>query len=325
MAGTREDATLIVELAKWGAMIGLPEAEQEDLRRRLRPRTPPTRSTPRSRRCSSGTRRSERSSRTTFSTATSSTTGSGSPARGTASARPLSKARELAGVPELFANFEELGARARASGTRPRARARAAALLRLACHHWRPWRPLTVRFPSPSSTPASAGSPSCTSASCRFRTRTSSTSATPRASRTATAAPDELLGFARELAGILLERGAKLLVVACNSATAAALPALREELEGRVPVVGVVTPESRLAAAATAQRARRADRHAGHGRERRLRPRARRGRAGGRAARAWPRAELAPLIQEGGEVDAPRGELRRGALPPAASRRASTP
>ena len=36
--------------------------------------------------------------------------------------------------------------------------------------------------------------------------------------------------------------GAKLLVVACNSATAAALPALREELEGRVPVVGVVTP-----------------------------------------------------------------------------------
>jgi glutamate racemase len=46
---------------------------------------------------------------------------------------------------------------------------------------------------------------------------------------------DELLRFARELAGILLERGAKLLVVACNSATAAALPALREELEGACP------------------------------------------------------------------------------------------
>ena len=46
--------------------------------------------------------------------------------------------------------------------------------------------------------------------------------------------------FARELAGILLARGAKLLVVACNSATAAALPALRDELEGRLPVVGVV-------------------------------------------------------------------------------------
>src|SRR5918999_74842 len=61
----------------------------------------------------------------------------------------------------------------------------------------------------------------------------------------------ELLGFARELAGILLDRGAKLLVVACNSATAAALPALRAELEGRVPVVGVVTPESRLSARAS--------------------------------------------------------------------------
>ena len=63
--------------------------------------------------------------------------------------------------------------------------------------------------------------------------------------------PEELRAFAGELAGILLARGAKLLVVACNSATAAALPALREELERRVPVVGVVAPESRLAAAAT--------------------------------------------------------------------------
>ena len=44
--------------------------------------------------------------------------------------------------------------------------------------------------------------------------------------------PEELRVLAR--AGrILLERGAKLLVVACNSATAAALPALRERLAGR--------------------------------------------------------------------------------------------
>ena len=114
--------------------------------------------------------------------------------------------------------------------------------------------------------------------------------------------PEDLLAFARELSAILLERGAKLLVVACNSATAAALPALREELEGRLPVVGVVTPESRLAAAAT-----------------------RNGKVGllatpatvgsGAYARALAEtapeaelhalasAELAPLIQEGGEVD----------------------
>ena len=113
---------------------------------------------------------------------------------------------------------------------------------------------------------------------------------------------DQLLAFARELAAILIERGAKLLVVACNSATAAALPALRRELGGRLPVVGVVRPESRLAAAAS-----------------------RSGRVGllatpatvasGAYARALAEAaphaelhavasaELAPLIQEGGEVD----------------------
>jgi glutamate racemase len=62
---------------------------------------------------------------------------------------------------------------------------------------------------------------------------------------------DELREFALELARILLADGAKLLVVACNSATAAALPALREELGERVPVVGVVRPESRLAASVT--------------------------------------------------------------------------
>ena len=113
---------------------------------------------------------------------------------------------------------------------------------------------------------------------------------------------DELLAFARELAGILLARGAKLLVVACNAATAAAVPVLRDELRERVPVVGVVRPESRLAAAAT-----------------------RNGRVGliatpvtvasGAYARALAEAapaaelhavasaELAPLIQEGGEID----------------------
>ena len=62
---------------------------------------------------------------------------------------------------------------------------------------------------------------------------------------------EQLLSFALELSDILVERGAKLLVVACNSATSAALPALRERLDGRIAVVGVVAPESRLAAAAT--------------------------------------------------------------------------
>jgi glutamate racemase len=61
----------------------------------------------------------------------------------------------------------------------------------------------------------------------------------------------ELREFALELAEILLDEGAKLLVVACNSATAAALPQLREELDGRVGIVAVVEPESRLAARET--------------------------------------------------------------------------
>jgi len=115
--------------------------------------------------------------------------------------------------------------------------------------------------------------------------------------------PDELRAFSRELAGILLDNEAKLIVVACNSATSAALPELREELADRVPVVGVVTPEARVAAATT-----------------------RNGRVGllatptTVASAAYERAlqdasdetatlfsvasaELAPLIQAGGEVD----------------------
>jgi glutamate racemase len=62
---------------------------------------------------------------------------------------------------------------------------------------------------------------------------------------------EEIEAFALELAGALIRDGAKLLVVACNAATSAALPALRRELEGKVPVVGVIGPESRVAAAAT--------------------------------------------------------------------------
>jgi glutamate racemase len=112
----------------------------------------------------------------------------------------------------------------------------------------------------------------------------------------------ELLGFARELGAILLERGAKALVVACNSATAAAAPALKQELGDRIPIVAVVEPESRLAAQATNN-----------------------GKVGliatpatvssGAYARALAEtapeaelhtvasAELAPLIQAGGDVD----------------------
>ncbi|MFL5910800.1 MAG: glutamate racemase [Gaiellaceae bacterium] len=113
---------------------------------------------------------------------------------------------------------------------------------------------------------------------------------------------DELERFARELAERLLEEGAKLLVVACNAATSAALPALREELSGRVRVVGVVTPESRLAARATSRGrvgllATPATVESG------AYERALQEAAPGASLVAVACPELAPLIQSGGEWD----------------------
>jgi glutamate racemase len=64
----------------------------------------------------------------------------------------------------------------------------------------------------------------------------------------------ELREFAHELAEILVAEGAKMLVVACNSATAASMPQLRAELAGTVDVISVVGPESRLAAGITLNR-----------------------------------------------------------------------
>jgi glutamate racemase len=64
--------------------------------------------------------------------------------------------------------------------------------------------------------------------------------------------PEELIAYGRELTAILVEQGAKLIVVACNSATAAALPVLQREAP--VPVLGVITPEARAAVQATRAR-----------------------------------------------------------------------
>jgi glutamate racemase len=67
----------------------------------------------------------------------------------------------------------------------------------------------------------------------------------------------ELEGFALQIAELLLTRRAKLLVVACNAASAAALGALRERMLSTtigVEVLGVIEPESRLAAGASGNR-----------------------------------------------------------------------
>ena len=66
--------------------------------------------------------------------------------------------------------------------------------------------------------------------------------------------PQQLEAFSLQIAEALLARGAKLLVVACNSATAAALPALRRRMMETtlgVDVIGVVKPEALQAVAAT--------------------------------------------------------------------------
>lgn len=61
--------------------------------------------------------------------------------------------------------------------------------------------------------------------------------------------PDEVVKYAIEIADLLVARDAKLLVVACNSATSVALDVLRERLD--IPVVGVIEPGVRAAARAT--------------------------------------------------------------------------
>jgi len=60
-----------------------------------------------------------------------------------------------------------------------------------------------------------------------------------------TKSPQIVTRYALEAANHLLGRGIKMLVVACNTATAAALPILKEKLD--IPVIGVVEPGARAA------------------------------------------------------------------------------
>jgi glutamate racemase len=64
--------------------------------------------------------------------------------------------------------------------------------------------------------------------------------------------PAEIRRFAHEIASYLQDAGVKLIVAACNSATAAALPQLQERIA--VPIVGVLAPEAHAAVQATRNR-----------------------------------------------------------------------
>jgi len=61
--------------------------------------------------------------------------------------------------------------------------------------------------------------------------------------------PATIERYGIEIAGMLLAEGAKLIVVACNTASALAVPRLQELL--RVPVIGVIEPGASAAVAAT--------------------------------------------------------------------------
>jgi len=63
---------------------------------------------------------------------------------------------------------------------------------------------------------------------------------------------DEVRRFAHEIGVFLEAKDVKLVLVACNTATSAALPQLQEDLT--VPVVGVITPEAHAAVQATRNR-----------------------------------------------------------------------
>ena len=61
--------------------------------------------------------------------------------------------------------------------------------------------------------------------------------------------PDTVRRYSKEIASFLVGEGVKAVVVACNTATAHALPVLQETLP--VPVVGVIDPGARAAMRAT--------------------------------------------------------------------------
>jgi glutamate racemase len=63
---------------------------------------------------------------------------------------------------------------------------------------------------------------------------------------------DEIRRYAREIGAYLEQQDVKLILVACNAATSAALSRLQEELTA--PVVGVITPEAHAAVQATRNR-----------------------------------------------------------------------
>lgn len=67
-----------------------------------------------------------------------------------------------------------------------------------------------------------------------------------------TKSPDTVRRYAREISAFLIAQGVKMLVVACNTATAHALESLREDWPD-VPIIGVIEPGAQAAIRASRQ------------------------------------------------------------------------
>lgn len=65
-----------------------------------------------------------------------------------------------------------------------------------------------------------------------------------------TKSPHTVTRYAQQAAGVLVEHGVKMLVIACNTASAVALPTLQQQL-APLPVVGVVEPGAAAACQAS--------------------------------------------------------------------------
>ena len=132
----------------------------------------------------------------------------------------------------------------------------------------RGWSRFRRCLASASSTPASAASPSSAPSSTRCPGSTPSTSATRRACPTAPSRRRWSPSTRSATARVLVAHGVEMLVVACNTASAVALPALRAAFD--VPVLGVVEPGRPRRGPGHPHRAGRRPRHPEHGGERRL-------------------------------------------------------
>ena len=137
-----------------------------------------------------------------------------------------------------------------------------------------------------------------------------------------TRSPDTILRYARSCASVLVERGVKSLVIACNTASAIALEMLRAELD--MPVIGVIDPGAEVAVQIAATLAEAGDARGGRvgvlGTTRTIASGAYVRAVAGRSSRIEVIGQaaplLVPLVEEGWiEGDVPRLAVERYLAP----------